>query len=76
MNIKKIIGIIILFLFVNLAWGQEFPQDKKQEKTEQKRIKKVPSAKKKMIKKKGMAQRKKLRTVNRRARTMHNKRKR
>ncbi len=79
MKLKQIIGFLILFLFGNIVWAQEEPQqDKKKTKarTEQKKIKRVPNAKKKVLKRKSNAQKKKLKTAVRRAKNLRNKGKR
>ena len=85
MKLGKLISIIVFVFLVNIAWSQAIPQnrnnkgkvEKKEKrddkKKEQKKIKKVPPAKKKLMQKRNQAQKKKLRTANRRVRNMQKK---
>ena len=64
MKLRKIIGLLLILLFTNVAWAhtdqnKSTQEKKKSPRTEQKKAKKVPSANNKKIKKVPLAHNKK-----------------
>lgn len=84
MQLRKIIGLLLIIFFVNVAWGQTSAKKteetpKKAPRTEQKKIKRVPSAhnkKKVMQKQRTDMQKKRLKTAIRKKQALHRKKRR
>lgn len=82
MKLRKFIGLLLIILFTNLAWGQNAENNSVQEKkkvprTEQKKVKRVPQANNKkriLMKQKSKMQKKKLRTAVRKKQIRRKKR--